>query len=179
MYMHTHHPVVSAIILHARGVPCTVSVIVAESFPAMLEAWQVNMPSSWASVTPCTVSTLPSELIWYRPPLVNSFPFRVQVWTGTGSPVALHTRVAVLPSIMITVAKSAVIVGGAVHKHKQLLHTIACTIIISNKNFHGMLKPTQVGMASPNFMEKTIAGGSKTAKFVNASKVFHYTVTAQ
>ena len=83
-----------------------------------------------------------------------------------------------MPSIVITVAKSAVIVGGAVHKHKQLLHTIACTII-SNENFHGMLKPTQVSMASPNFMEKIIAGGFKTAKFVNASKVFHYTVTVQ
>ena len=97
------------------------SMIVAESFPAMLEAWQVNTPSSWASVTPCTVSTLPSELIWYRPPLINSFLFRDQVWTGTGSPVALHMRVVVLPSIVITVAESAVIVGGAVHKHKQLL----------------------------------------------------------
>ena len=91
----------------------------AESFPAKLEAWQVNSPSSWASVTPCTVSTLPSELIRYRPPLVNSFPFRDQVWTGTGSPVALHTRATVLPSIVTTVVESAVTVGGAVNIHQN------------------------------------------------------------
>ena len=80
----------------------TLSVISAESLPAKLEAWQVNSPSSWASVTPCTVNTLPSELIWYRPPLTDSFPFRDQVWTGTGSPVARHVRVAVPPSTTVT-----------------------------------------------------------------------------
>ena len=114
-----------ATLINSYSLLSTLSVISAESFPAKLEAWQVNTPSSWASVTPCTVSTLPSELIWYRPPLVNSFPFWDQVRTGTGSPVARHVRVAVLPSMTVTEG-SATEISGATRKRKskQLLNFI-------------------------------------------------------
>ena len=48
-----------------------------------------------------------------------------------------------------------------------------------DKTFAECQNLSQVGMAHPNFMEKTFADGSKTVKFVKVSpsKVFHYTVS--
>ena len=47
------------------------------------------------------------------------------------------------------------------------------------ENFHRMLKSIMVGMARPNFMQKTFAGGSNTANSweFSPSKVFCYTVS--
>ena len=48
--------------------------------------------------------------------------------------------------------------------------------LFCGENFRGMLKPIMVGMARPNFVEKTFMSGSGTAKFVEVFSLKNFSL---
>ena len=96
-------------------------------------------PSS--SLTALMVSVCPFSLVWNLVPDSDTgAPFRVHVWSGTGSPFAVQRRVAVLPLTTATDAESALTTGTTEWKDTKILNSSLACACISRHALEGQSK---------------------------------------
>jgi hypothetical protein len=87
----------------------TFRLTVALLVPATFEAWHWYMPWS-SSLTLVMLRELPAARTWNLGSTIAT-PFRVQLCSGMGLPVAVQRRVVTVPVTAVTMVSSAIISG--------------------------------------------------------------------
>lgn len=95
----------------------TLRLTVALLVPAALEAWHWYIPWS-SSLISLILKELPVARIWNREFTIVA-PFRVQDWSGMGSPVAVQRRVVAIPVTAVTILSSAMIRGPTAKQNNK------------------------------------------------------------